>query len=75
MRDEVPCAKRLEHGGWCLLVDGHDGVCDGLPREYGPAPPPPEQKYFAAYRTEVARKWDPKTAAEWIAEVENRRSK
>lgn len=31
-----PCARRLEHGGWCALVNGHDGACEGPPRKHGP---------------------------------------
>lgn len=31
-----PCAKRLDNGGWCVLVDAHEGACGGLPRRFGP---------------------------------------
>ena len=38
LRDEQPkpCCKLLGHGGRCMLVDGHEGICHGPARRYGP---------------------------------------
>lgn len=32
----VPCCARMDHGGYCVLPDGHDGEHDGLARREGP---------------------------------------
>lgn len=37
--DRDCCAKRMWHGGWCILNDLHQGDCAGPPRPYGPWEP------------------------------------
>jgi len=31
-----PCCERLDNGGWCSRIVGHDGPHDAMPRRHGP---------------------------------------
>lgn len=85
-RERDICAKRLEHGGFCILPSQHSTVsngsqpCRGLPAQYGPALPSPDRKLMSAFRSELSEKYDTKVdkngispAMRWVARAEGRK--